>query len=107
MQPSEEFRPLPHIYLSARHGSAARRQRDLGRARSAGPPFIARQPRGAPRSRGSTNKRERERGSEITESRRRRRRRGREARIPTRPVPGHYYTALARIGLFRNARGVL
>lgn len=63
MQPSEEFRPLPHIYLSARRG-AARRQRDLGRARSAGPPFIVRQPRGLARREGVQIK---ERRSEVTE----------------------------------------
>jgi len=73
MQPSEEFRPLPHIYLNARRGaarrSAARRQRDLGRARSAGPPFIVRQPRGLDREEGVQIK---ERGSKVTEKERER-----------------------------------
>lgn len=69
MQPSEEFRPLPHIYLNARHGAVARRQRDLGRARSAGPPFIVRQPRGFAREEGVQIK---ERGSEVTERNRER-----------------------------------
>lgn len=89
MQPSEEFRPLPHIYLSARRG-AARRQRDLGRARSAGPPFIVRQPRGPARGEGVQIK---ERRSEVTERNRGKEREGNgdEPRIRTRPVPGHYY----------------
>lgn len=96
MQPSEEFRPLPHIYLSARRGAersgAARRQRDLGRARSAGPPFIVRQPRGLARARGE-GVQIKERRSEGTERNRGKEREGNgdEPRIRTRPVPGHYY----------------
>lgn len=78
MQPSEEFRPLPHIYLSARLSTAEAAGPGSGPVR--GTPFIARQPRG-PREGEGVQIKERERV--------------REARIPTRPVPGHYYTALA------------
>lgn len=74
MQPSEEFRPLPHIYLNARCG-AARRQRGLGRARSAGPPFIVRQPRGLARGEGVQIKK---RKSEVPESQKETERKKRE-----------------------------
>lgn len=85
MQPSEEFRPLPHIYLSARRGAAAA---GPGSGPVRGPPFIVRQPRGLARGEGVQIK---ERRSEVTERNRGRERDGDERRIRTRPVPGHYY----------------
>lgn len=66
MQPSEEFRPLPHIYLSARR-SAARRGAEAagpGSGPVRGAPFYSAPTTRVRAQRGSTNKEEKKRGTE-------------------------------------------